>query len=128
MTVSRKGELRVDRVVAAVDCGHVVNPRIVEAQIESGIIFGLSAALYGDLTIKDGRIQQTNFDQYEMVRLADAPKIEVYLALSGGKKWGGIGEPGTAPAAPAVANAVFAATGKRVRALPLKNARLSDAA
>lgn len=128
VTVSRKGELRVDRVVAAVDCGHVVNPRIVEAQIESGIIFGLSAALYGDLTIKDGRIQQTNFDQYEMVRLADAPKIEVYLALSGGKKWGGIGEPGTAPAAPAVANAVFAATGKRVRALPLKNARLSDAA
>jgi isoquinoline 1-oxidoreductase beta subunit len=128
VTISRKGELCVDRVVAAVDCGHVVNPKIVEAQIESGIIFGLSAALYGDLTIKDGRIQQTNFDQYEMVRLADAPKIEVYLALSGGKKWGGIGEPGTAPAAPAVANAVFAATGKRVHALPLKNAKLSDAA
>jgi isoquinoline 1-oxidoreductase beta subunit len=128
VTVSRKGELRVDRVVAAVDCGHAVNPKIVEAQIESGIIFGLSAALYGDLTIKDGRIQQTNFDQYEMVRLADAPKIEVYLALSGGKKWGGIGEPGTPPAAPAVVNAVFAATGKRVRTLPLKNIKLSDAA
>ena len=84
VTVSRKGEVRVDRVVAAVDCGHVVNPSIVEAQIESGIIYGLSAALYGDLTIKDGSIQQTNFDSYQMVRLADAPKIEVYLALSGG--------------------------------------------
>ena len=71
----------------AVDCGHVVNPGIVEAQIQGGIIFGLSAALYGDLTIKNGAIEQNNFDQYEMVRLADAPKIEVYLALSGGKKW-----------------------------------------
>lgn len=128
VTVSQKGEVRVDRVVAAVDCGHVVNPKIVEAQIESGIIYGLSAALYGDLTIKDGRVEQTNFDQYEMVRLADTPKIEVYLALSGGKKWGGIGEPGTAPVAPAIANAVFAATGKRVRALPLKNVKLSGAA
>jgi isoquinoline 1-oxidoreductase subunit beta len=128
VTVSQKGEVRVDRVVAAVDCGHVVNPKIVEAQIEGGIIYGLSAALYGDLTIKDGRVEQANFDQYEMVRLADAPKIEVYLALSGGKKWGGIGEPGTAPTAPAVANAVFAATGKRVRSLPLKNAKLSGPA
>ena len=120
--------MRVDRIVAAVDCGHVVNPKIVEAQIESGIIYGLSAALYGDLTIKDGRIEQANFDQYEMVRLAATPKIEVYLALTGGKKWGGIGEPGAAPTAPAVANAVFAATGKRVRGLPLKNAKLSGAA
>ena len=120
--------MRVDRVVAAVDCGHVVNPAIVEAQIQSGIIFGLSAALYGDLTIKDGAIQQTNFDSYEMVRLADAPKIEVYLALSGGKKWGGIGEPGTAPTAPAVANAVFAATGTRARSLPLKNVKLAGPA
>jgi isoquinoline 1-oxidoreductase subunit beta len=128
VTVSQKGEVRVDRVVAAVDCGHVINPAIVEAQIEGGIIYGLTAALYGDLTIKDGRIQQANFDEYEMVRLADAPKIEVYLALTGGKKWGGIGEPGTAPTAPAVANAVFAATGRRVRALPLKNAKLSGAA
>ena len=128
VTVTQRGEVKVERVVAAVDCGHVVNPSIVEAQIEGGIIYGLSAALYGDLTIKDGRVQQINFDEYNMVRLADAPKIEVYLALSGGKKWGGIGEPGTAPIAPAVANAVFAATGRRVRMLPLKNARLSDAA
>jgi len=124
VTVSPKGEVRVDRVVAAVDCGHAVNPGIIEAQIQSGVIYGLSAALYGEITIKNGAVEQNNFDNYEVVRLADAPKIEVYLALSGGKKWGGIGEPGTAPTAPAVANAVFAATGTRVRSLPLKNAKL----
>lgn len=128
VSVTTKGEVRVHRVVAAVDCGHVVNPGIVEAQIQGGIMYGLSAALYGDLTIKNGAIQETNFDQYEMVRLADAPKIEVYLALSGGKKWGGIGEPGTAATAPSVANAVFAATGTRVRSLPLKNAKLAGPA
>jgi isoquinoline 1-oxidoreductase subunit beta len=128
VTVSKKGEVRVDRVVAAVDCGHAVNPGIVEAQIQGGIIYGLSAALYGDLTVKDGVVQQANFDAYEMVRLSDAPKIEVYLALSGGKKWGGIGEAGTAPTAPAVANAVFAATGVRARSLPLKNVKLSGSA
>ena len=128
VTVSQKGEVRVDRVVAAVDCGHVVNPGIVEAQIESGVIYGLSAALYGEITIKDGRVEQGNFDAYQVVRLADTPKIEVYLALSGGTKWGGIGEPGLPPTAPAVANAVFAATGQRVRSLPLKNVKLSGPA
>ena len=124
VTVSRKGEVKVDRVVAAVDCGHVVNPGIVEAQIQSGVIYGLSAALYGEITVKQGRVEQGNFDEYQVVRLADTPKIEVYLALSGGKKWGGIGEPGTAATAPAVANAVFAATGTRVRSMPLKNLKL----
>ena len=124
VTVSQKGEVKVDRVVAAVDCGHVVNPGIVEAQIQSGVIYGLSAALYGEITIKQGRVEQGNFDEYQVVRLADTPKIEVYLALSGGKKWGGIGEPGTAATAPAVANAVFAATGTRVRSMPLKNVKL----
>lgn len=124
VTVSQKGEVKVDRVVAAVDCGHVVNPGIVEAQIQSGVIYGLSAALYGEITIKQGRVEQGNFDDYQVVRLADTPKIEVYLALSGGKKWGGIGEPGTAATAPAVANAVFAATGTRVRSMPLKNMKL----
>jgi isoquinoline 1-oxidoreductase beta subunit len=108
--------------------GHAVNPGIVEAQIQGGAIYGLSAALYGEITIKDGRVQQGNFDDYELVRLADTPKIEVYLALSGGKKWGGIGEPGTAATAPAVANAVFAATGQRVRSVPLKNVKLRGAA
>ena len=124
VTVSQKGEVKVDRVVAAVDCGHVVNPGIVEAQIQSGVIYGLSAALYGEITIKQGRVEQGNFDEYQVVRLADTPMIEVYLALSGGKKWGGIGEPGTAATAPAVANAVFAATGTRVRSMPLKNVKL----
>jgi len=128
VTVSKKGEVRVDRVVAAVDCGHAVNPGIVEAQIESGVIYGLSAALYGEITIKDGRVEQSNFDSYQVMTLTDTPKIEVYLALSGGKKWGGIGEPGTAATAPAVANAVFAATGTRVRSLPLKNVKLSGPA
>ena len=125
VTVNKKGEVRVDRVVAAVDCGHVVNPGIVEAQIQSGVIYGLSAALYGEITVKDGRVEQQNFNDYQVVTLADVPKIEVYLALSGGTKWGGIGEPGTAATAPAVANAVFAATGTRVRSLPLKNVKLS---
>ena len=125
VTVSHKGEVRVDRVVAGVDCGHVVNPGIVEAQIQGGVIYGLSAALYGEITVKDGRIVQENFNDYDVVRLADTPKIEVYLALSGGKKWGGIGEPGTASTAPAVANAVFAATGTRVRSMPLKNAKIT---
>ena len=125
VTVSQKGQVRVDRVVAGVDCGHVVNPGIVEAQIQGGVIYGLSAALYGEITIKDGQVEQSNFDSYEVVRLADTPKIEVYLALSGGKKWGGIGEPGTAATAPAIANAVFAATGTRVRSMPLKNAKLA---
>ena len=124
VTVSQKGEVKVDRVVAAVDCGHVVNPGIVEAQIQSGVIYGLSAALYGEITVKQGRVEQGNFDEYQVVRLADTPKIEVYLALSGGEKWGGIGEPGTAATAPAVANAVFAATGTRVRSMPLKNVKL----
>jgi isoquinoline 1-oxidoreductase subunit beta len=125
VTVSKKGEVKVDRVVAAVDCGHVVNPGIVEAQIQGGVIYGLSAALYGEITIKNGQVEQNNFDSYEVVRLADTPKIEVYLVLSGGKKWGGIGEPGTAATAPSIANAVFAATGIRVRSMPLKNAKLA---
>lgn len=128
VSVTAKGQVRVDRIVAAVDCGHVVNPRIVESQIESGIIYGLSAALYGEITIRNGRVEQGNFDDYEVVRLADTPRIEVHLALSGGKKWGGIGEPGTAATAPAVANAVFAATGKRVRRLPLRSVDLSSGA
>ena len=123
-SVSAAGEVRVHRVVAAVDCGHVVNPRTVEMQIESAVIYGLTAALSGEITIKDGRVEQGNFDTYEMVRLADAPRIETHLALSGGAKWGGIGEPGTPPIAPALANAIYAATGTRVRSLPIKNARL----
>ena len=125
VAVDDKGNVRVERVVAAVDCGHVVNPRIVEAQIESGIVYGLTAALYGEISIKDGRVEQGNFDSYRMVTLIDAPKIEVHMALSGGAKWGGAGEPGTPPIAPALANAIFAATGKRIRQLPIRRVDLS---
>ena len=124
VAVSDSGQVRVERVVACVDCGHVVNPLTVAMQIESGVMYGLTAALYGEITIKDGRVAQGNFDDYAIARMADAPAIETHFALSGGAKWGGIGEPGTPPIAPALANAIFAATGKRIRALPLKNAGL----
>ncbi|MGB8843483.1 MAG: xanthine dehydrogenase family protein molybdopterin-binding subunit [Aliidongia sp.] len=128
VAVSPAGKVKVDRVVAVVDCGHVINPRIVEMQIESAVIYGLTAALYDEITIKDGRVEQSNFDDYPMVRMADTPKIETYLALSGGARWGGIGEPGTPPIAPALANGIFAATGKRLRSLPVKNADLGGRA
>ena len=124
VAVSARGEVKVERVVACVDCGHVVNPLNVEMQIESGVLYGLTAALFGEITIRDGRVEQGNFDTYAIARMADLPTIETHFALSGGSKWGGIGEPGTPPIAPAVANAIFAATGKRIRALPLKNATL----
>jgi isoquinoline 1-oxidoreductase beta subunit len=127
VAVSRAGEVRVERVVVAVDCGHIVNPRTVAMQIESAVVYGLTAALYGEITIKNGRVEQGNFDDYPMMRMADAPTIETHFALSGGAKWGGIGEPGTPPAAPAVTNAIYAATGKRIRALPIKNVDLGGA-
>ncbi|MGR8919543.1 MAG: molybdopterin cofactor-binding domain-containing protein [Gammaproteobacteria bacterium] len=114
------GRVRVRRVVCAVDCGFAVNPDTVEAQMESGILFGLTAALYGEITISGGRVQQSNFPDYPMVRLADAPAIEVHVLESGIEHLGGIGEPGTPPIAPAVANAVYALTGKRVRELPIR--------
>jgi len=128
VAVDTKGVVKCERVVVVVDCGHVVNPRTVAMQMESGVIYGLTAALYDEITVKDGAIEQGNFDSYRMVKLADSPKIETYLALSGGTKWGGIGEPGTPPIAPALCNAIFAATGKRVRALPVKNTDLSSQA
>jgi len=124
VAVSRSGEVKVERVTACVDCGHVVNPLNVEMQIESAVLYGLTAALFGEITIKNGAVEQGNFDDYQIARMADAPVIETHFALSGGGKWGGIGEPGTPPIAPAVANAIFAITGKRIRSLPLKNAGL----
>jgi isoquinoline 1-oxidoreductase beta subunit len=114
-----KSAIRVHRVVCAVDCGVCVNPSGVTAQMESAIAYGLSAALYGAITLKNGRVQQSNFDDYIVLRLDAMPKIEVHI-VSSGEKAGGAGEPGTPPIAPAVANAVFAATGKRLRTLPLK--------
>jgi isoquinoline 1-oxidoreductase beta subunit len=118
VTVGKGGELKVDRVVAAVDCGTVVNPDVVRAQVEGAIIYGLSAALFGKITIKAGRVEQENFPDYEVVHMAQAPKIEVHLTPSV-EPPGGIGEPGLPPLAPALANAIFAATGKRIRSLPL---------
>jgi isoquinoline 1-oxidoreductase subunit beta len=112
--------LRVKRVVCAIDCGKAVNPGIVAAQMESGIVFGLSAALHGEITLKNGRVEQANFPSYDMVRLADCPAIETHIVDSGWEHLGGVGEPGTPPLAPAVANAIFAATGRRLRKLPLR--------
>jgi isoquinoline 1-oxidoreductase beta subunit len=112
--------LQVKRVTCAIDCGPVVNPAIVRIQMESGIIYGLSAALYGEITLADGAVEQSNFPDYDAVRLADAPVMAVHLVDGGSSFIGGVGEPGTPPIAPAVANAVFAATGKRLRSLPLR--------
>ena len=117
------GRLKMHRIVAATDPGHVVNPQQVEAQIAGSFVFGLSAMLYGECTVKDGRIEQQNFDTYNVLRLDEMPVVEV-IAIPSGGFWGGVGEPTIAVAAPAVLNAIFAATGKRVRHLPLKNSQL----
>lgn len=115
-----EGRPRVTRVVCAVDCGFALDPGIVAAQMEGGIVFGLSAALHGGITLKNGRVQQANYTEYDMVKLADCPVIEVHVVNSGLEHLGGVGEPGTPPVAPAVCNAIFAATGKRVRELPIR--------
>ncbi|MBI1943486.1 MAG: xanthine dehydrogenase family protein molybdopterin-binding subunit, partial [Betaproteobacteria bacterium] len=114
------GALKVRRVACAIDCGRALNPDTVAAQMESGIVFGLSAALHGEITLKAGRVAQSNFTDYEVVRMAGCPAIEVEIVESGWTHLGGVGEPGTPPIAPAVANAVFAATGKPVRRLPIR--------
>ena len=119
--VSKSGEVRVRRVVCAVDCGTVVNPDTVKAQMEGGIVFGISGALYGEVTLKNGRVEQSNFNDYRVLRMKEAPAIEVHL-IRNNEKPGGIGEPATAATAPALANAIFAATGKRIRRLPLQKA------
>ena len=124
--VSKDGAVRVRRVVCAVDCGIVVNPDTVRAQIQGAIIFGITAALYGEITLKDGRVEQTNFDTYQMLRMNEAPVIEVHIVQSG-EPPGGMGEPGTSAIVPAVTNAIFAATGKRLRKLPIDSAELKSA-
>ncbi len=113
-----KGKIRVHRVVCAIDCGPVVNPLTIEAQMQSAIAFGLSAALHSEITFKDGQVEQNNFNDYVVLRIDEMPKVEVHIVPST-EKMGGVGEPGLPPIAPAVANAVFALTGKRLRKLPL---------
>ncbi len=116
--VGKDGRVRVHRVVCAVDCGTTVNPDTIEAQVQSGVIFGTTAALYGEITLKNGRVEQGNFDTYLMVRMDEAPKVEVYIVPSS-ESPGGMGETGTSAIVPAIANAVFAATGKRLRRMPI---------
>ena len=121
--VSKDGAVRVRRVVCAVDCGTAVNPDIIKAQIQGAVMFGVTAALYGEITIKDGRVEQTNFDTYQILRIDEAPDVEVHIVES--SEWpGGMGEAGTSAIVPAVTNAVFAATGKRLRKLPIDAAAL----
>ena len=112
------GTVRVHRVVCAVDCGPVVNPDTIEAQMQSAIVYGLTAALYGKIDIDGGRVTEGNFNDYPMLLLAEMPMVEVHIVSSTDSQ-GGVGEPGTPPIAPAVCNAIFAATGKRIRTLPI---------
>jgi isoquinoline 1-oxidoreductase beta subunit len=126
VSVGADGMPRVHRVVAAVDCGMTVNPQTIERQIEGAIVYGLSAALYGRISFKDGRAEQRNFDTYPVLRMSEMPKVEVHIVPST-EAPGGIGEPGTPPIAPAVVNAIFALTGKRLRSLPIDPASLRKA-
>jgi isoquinoline 1-oxidoreductase subunit beta len=124
ISVSDTGELAVHRVICVIDAGHIVNPSIVEAQMEGAVVYGLGAVLYGQITLREGQVQQSNFHDYRALRMNEMPKVETYFLSSGNRytqEWGGVGEPGTPPLAPAIANAVFAATGKRIRSLPLAN-------
>jgi isoquinoline 1-oxidoreductase beta subunit len=126
VSVNKDGHLKVHRIVAATDCGHAVNPQQIEAQVEGSFVYGLSAALYGECTVKDGRMVQENFHTYPVLKMDEMPRVETVVVASGGF-WGGVGEPTIAVAAPAVLNAIFAATGKRIRDLPLKHHNLAAA-
>jgi isoquinoline 1-oxidoreductase beta subunit len=119
--LSAKGELAVQRITSVVDCGNLINPLTAEEQIESSVLFGLTAALYGKLTVEKGRVLEDNFDTQAMVLMSETPVIETHWALSGGDHWGGLGEPATPCVAPAVCNALYQLTGRRVRSLPLKD-------
>jgi isoquinoline 1-oxidoreductase beta subunit len=120
VSVTGGNKVKVHRIVAATDCGYAVNPSLIERQIAGSFVYGLSALFYQECTVKNGRIEQTNFHNYQSMRIAQMPKIEAIVMPSGGF-WGGVGEPTICVAAPAVLNAFAAATGKRVRSFPLKN-------
>lgn len=125
VSVGKDGTVKVHRVICAIDCGQVVNPDTVAAQMESSIAYGLSAALFGEITVKDGKVQQKNFTDHRVLRMSEMPKVETYIVPST-EAHGGVGEPGTPPIAPAVCNAIFAATGKRIRSLPIKTSELAS--
>jgi isoquinoline 1-oxidoreductase subunit beta len=124
LSVNDKGEVKIHRLVLGIDPGYAVNPDNIQAQLQGSAVFMLTAMFWGEITIKDGRVEQTNFDTYRMMRLREMPKVETVIAPTGGF-WGGVGEPGQASIAPAICNAIFAATGRRIRSLPLKNHGLS---
>jgi isoquinoline 1-oxidoreductase beta subunit len=119
VSIEPGNRIRVHRVVCAVDCGQPINPLGIEAQVQGGIAFGLGAALYSKITFRDGRVEQSNFHDYQVLRIDEMPRVEVHIVQSHAKM-GGIGEPGTPPIAPAVGNALFALTGKRLRSLPFQ--------
>ena len=125
VSLSQDGTVKVHRVVLALDSGYVVNPSQVEAQVQGSIVYGLSAALWGECTVDKGRIVQTNFDNYRVLRLAEMPKVETLIASAGVGPWGGIGEPTIAVVAPAVVNALTLAIKRPIHNLPLKNERLT---
>lgn len=124
VSVNAKSEVRLHRIVIGIDPGYAVNPDNIQAQLQGSVVHGLSAIFWGEMTVKDGRIEQSNFHDYRLMRMNEMPKVETVIAASGGF-WGGVGEPAQAPLAPALGNALFAATGKRIRSLPLKNHGLS---
>jgi len=126
ISVTGGNKIKIHRIVGATDCGHAVNPAQIDRQVAGSFVYGLSALFYGECTVKDGRIEQTNFHDYNSMRIAEMPKVESIIMPSGGF-WGGVGEPTIFVAAPAVLNAFFAATGKRIRSVPLKNHDISFA-
>jgi len=126
ISVTGGNKVKMHRIVAATDCGHAVNPAQIERQICGSFVYGLSALFYGGITIKDGKVEQTNFDTYNSMRIYEMPKVETIVMPSGGF-WGGVGEPTIFVAAPAVLNAFFAATGKRIRSFPLRDHNISIA-
>jgi isoquinoline 1-oxidoreductase beta subunit len=126
VSVNEQGSLKIHKIVGGTNCGHAVNPAQIERQIAGSFVYGLTAALYGECTVKNGAIEQTNFDTYNMMRMDEMPVVETVIIQSG-DFWGGVGEPTIAVAAPAVLNAIFAATGKRIRALPVQNHDLRKA-
>ena len=127
MSITDQGRVKVHRIVGGDRSGHAVNPAQIERQIAGSFVYGLSALLYGEITVKDGAVEQKNFDTYNVMRIAEMPQVDVIVMPSGGPVWGGVGEPTIAVAAPAVLNAIFAATGKRIRSVPLKSTDLRSA-